>query len=90
VAVKVVNQHATAEEEGVDTRVTLPEKPETLLTSRAVCCSDPSGIATDPAPSVMEKSEEAELTPTERDIDLDRFPLVPVTVTEYKPGGVEV
>jgi hypothetical protein len=76
-----VNQHAKAPEDGVATRLTLPENPLRLLTVTTVCLSDPTGIESEVALSVREKFAEAGLTVTVRAVDLERLPLVPVTVT---------
>jgi hypothetical protein len=76
-----VNQHANALEDGVATRVTLPEKPLRLVTVTTVCLSEPTGIEREEALSLIEKFADAELTVTLRVVDLDRLPLVPVTVT---------
>lgn len=62
------NQHATAVEEKVATRFTLPEKPLTLFTDMTVCFSEARGIACEDGFSVIVKSEDE----TER-----------VTVTEW-------
>jgi hypothetical protein len=51
------NQQATALEEGVATRSTLPAKPFTLSTSMTVCFSEPSGMAWDVGLSDMVKCE---------------------------------
>jgi hypothetical protein len=75
-----VNQHANAPEDGVATRVTLPEKPLMLVRLTIVCLSEPTGIVREVALSPMEKFAEAELTVTVSEVDLDRLPLVPVTV----------
>jgi hypothetical protein len=80
VFVRVVNQHLNAVEDGVATRVTLPEKPLRLVTVTIVCLSEPAGIEREVALSLMEKFAEAELTVTVTVADLDRLPLVPVTV----------
>ncbi len=45
VFVSVVNQHAKAVEDGVMTRLTLPEKPLILVTVMIVCLSEPTGMA---------------------------------------------
>lgn len=41
----VVNQHAKAFEDGLMTRLTLPEKPLTLVSVIIVCLSEATGIA---------------------------------------------
>lgn len=76
-----VNQHANAPEDGAATRVTLPEKPLRLLRVTTVCLSDPTGIVSEVALSLMEKFDDAGLTVTVRVADLVRLPLVPVTIT---------
>jgi len=77
-----VNQQLKALEDGVATSVTLPKKPLMLVTVTVVCISEPTGIVMEVALSLMEKSAEAEFTVTTRVTNLDRLPLVPVTVTE--------
>lgn len=76
-----MNQHAIVLDDGVATRVTLPENPLTLSRSRTVCCSEPRGIAWEVGLSEIVKSDEAELTFTVRVTDLETLPFVPVTVT---------
>jgi hypothetical protein len=63
-----VNQQATAVEEKVATRFTLPEKPLTLFTVMTVCISEARGIAWEVGLSEIVNSDEE----TER-----------VTVTEW-------
>jgi hypothetical protein len=58
VLVMVVNQHAKAVEDGVMTRLTLPENPLTLVTVTTVCLSEATGIAWEVGFSVMAKSPE--------------------------------
>ena len=74
-----MNQHATALNDGVATRVTLPENPLTLSRSRTVCCSEPRGIAWEVGLSEIVKSWLTTFTVTM--IECVRDPLVPVTVT---------
>lgn len=76
-----MNQHANAPEDGVATRVMLPKKPLRLLTVTTVCLSDPTGMLSEVALSLIEKFADAGLTVTVRVADLVRLPLVPVTVT---------
>ena len=52
----VVNQQATAVEDGAATSFTLPEKPLRLVTVTIVCLSEPRGIAMEVALSLIEKS----------------------------------
>ncbi len=57
----VVNQHANAAEDGVMTRLTLPEKPLTLVTVIIVCLSEPTGMAWKVGFSEIVKSPAEEL-----------------------------
>lgn len=75
-----VNQQAIALDDGVATRLTLPENPLTLSSVRTVCCSEPRGIAWKVGLSKIVKSETPELTVTTTVTDLEMLPLVPVTV----------
>ena len=59
----------------------MPENPLMLVTVTVVCLSDPTGIAMEPALSVMEKSAVPELTMTVRVVDASTVPPVALTVT---------
>ena len=61
VFVSVVNQHAKAVEDGVMTRLTLPEKPLRLVSVIIVCLSEATGMAWKVGLSAMVKSPAAEL-----------------------------
>ncbi len=61
VFVSVVNQHAKAAEDGVMTRLTLPEKPLTLVTVIIVCLSEPTGMAWKVGFSKIVKSPDEDL-----------------------------
>ena len=76
-----MNQHAIAPDDGVASRFTSPENPFTLSRSRTVCCSEPSGIIWEVGLSEIVKSDEPELTVTDKVTDLEMLALVPVTVT---------
>jgi len=90
VFVSVVNQHAKAAEDGVMTRLTLPENPFTLVTVTVVCRSEATGIEMKVALSASVKSpEEVELvTVTVMVTVCEIEPAEPATVTEYDPTGV--
>lgn len=77
--VNVVNQHATAVEDGLATRVTLPENPLTLVIVMTVCFSEFEGMDCDVGLSEMVKSPGL-VTVTVIVTECVMFPLVPVTV----------
>ncbi len=82
VFVSVVNQQAKAVEDGVMTRLTLPEKPLTLVTVTTVCLSEPTGMAWKVGLSAIVKSPDAEIvTITVMLVLCDSGPLDPVRVT---------
>ncbi len=90
VLVSVVNQQAKAVEDGVMTRLTLPEKPLTLVTVIVVCLSEPTGMAWKVGLSANVKSPDAELvTVTVMLVLCEIEPLDPVTIKVYVPVGVE-
>jgi len=82
VFVSVVNQHANAVEDGVTTRLTLPEKPLTLVRVTIVCRSEATGMAWKVGFSAMVKSPEDELVTVTVTVMLCVIePLDPVKVT---------
>jgi len=82
VFVSVVNQHAKALEDGVMTRITLPEKPFTLVTVMIVCLSEATGIAWKVGLSAIVKSPDVEpVTVTVMLVLCEIEPLDPMTVT---------
>jgi len=82
VFVSVVNQQAKAVEDGEITRLTLPEKPLTLVTVIIVCFSEATGMAWKVGLSAMVKSPVVELVTVTIMLRLWRIePLVPVRVT---------
>jgi hypothetical protein len=86
----VVNQQANAFEDGATTRITLPEKPLTLVTVMIVCLSEPTGIAWKVGLSVIVKSTGVEpVTVTAMIAVCEIEPLDPFIATTYVPRGVE-
>jgi hypothetical protein len=81
------NQQATAVEENVATRSTLPEKPLTLFMLMTVCFSEARGIAWEVGLSEIVNSEDE----TERFTVTEwlRPPLVPETVIVKDPAVVD-
>jgi len=73
-----VNQQATAVEDGVATRFTLPEKPFTLSTSMIVCFSEPKGMICEVGFSEIVNSEDE--TESVTVTEWLRLPLVPEIV----------
>jgi len=73
-----VNQQATAVEEGVATRFTLPEKPFTLSTSMIVCLSEAKGMICELGFSEIVNSEDE--TDRVTVVEWLRLPLVPEIV----------
>lgn len=80
--VSVVNQQAKAGEEGVMTRLTLPEKPLTLVTVIIVCLSEATGMAWKVGLSEIVKSPDVTAVTVTVRVKLCVIePLEPVTVT---------
>ena len=78
--VSVVNQQATAVEDGLATRFTLPENPLMLVTVITVCRSEAEGIDCDVGFSEIAKSPGLVIV-TVTVVECVRPPLVPVIVT---------
>ncbi len=81
-SVSVVNQHVNAVVDGVITRLTLPEKPLTLVRVIIVCLSEATGMAWKVGFSAIVKSPElVVVTVTATVMVCVIEPLVPVKVT---------
>ena len=63
--VRVVNQQATEDEEGLSTKFTVPAKPATLVRVRVVCRSEPRGMDWNVGLSEMVKVWTFTVTPSE-------------------------
>jgi hypothetical protein len=82
VFVSVVNQHVNAVVDGLITRLTLPEKPLTLVRVITVCLSEATGMAWKVGFSMIVKSPELVLVTVTVTVMLCVIePLVPVKVT---------
>jgi len=80
--VSVVNQHAKAVEDGVMTRLTLPEKALTLVTVIIVCLSEATGMAWKVGLSEIVKSPDVTAVTVTVKLALCAIdPLDPVTLT---------
>lgn len=82
VFVSVVNQHANALVDGETTRLTLPEKPLTLLMVMIVCLSEATGIAWKVGFSDIVKSpDDGAVTTIVTAMLCETEPLVPIKVS---------